>query len=207
MFESHEQALEYGIAYVDYHNAWGNTAAGSAQAARALLSLSKTLASISVRDSRAMITLAGDPWYKIAWNAYWGKWADVLRINEVKMPGIIIIGKGGEEFGLKDVGDGKIGVLDMSDPNNIIAVLDFTTADQVWDTGHGAVGLYYDNPLNDWYGHFFDRVPVWMESTKYPGMYWNTTGDLNFKGQLYVPKETDNGSHIMYPTGIPFPEQ
>jgi RHS repeat-associated protein len=146
----------------------------------------------------------GDPYngYSEAWHAYWNKWREIFGTNN--LPSIVIVGRGNEQFALKMMRDGKVGVWNLNDKNSVMTILDFTTYGLVWESPFGIVGLYYDNPLNDWYGNFFDRVPVWMESRSHPGLYWNTTGDHNFKGQLYRHQLLD-GNHIMSPTGIPFP--
>jgi hypothetical protein len=93
----------------------------------------------------------------------------------------------------------------MKDPNNVMSVLDLRNADGVLATMLGYSGIYYENPLNEWYGSFFDKVPVWKELEGRPGLYWNTTGDEHFQGKLYEHRFS-NGIHMMYPTDIKWPE-
>lgn len=127
----------------------------------------------------------------------------VNKLRDAEMPGIIIVGRGDEQFALKRMGRGQVGVVDVNDKNGIMQILDLRTANTLIETGLGGVGLYYDNPLNEWYGAFFDRVPVWMESQTHPGLYWNTAGDPGFNLDVLYRHKVEEGFHIMEPTETP----
>jgi RHS repeat-associated protein len=120
-----------------------------------------------------------------------------------KLPGFIIVGRGGEQYSLKTADGREVGVVDLNDKNGIFDILNIKVSNNLLETGLNGVALYYENPLNEWYGSFFDRVPVWMESTTHPGFYWNTAGDQGIDHSVLYKYVFEDGTHSMRPTTIP----
>lgn len=67
-------------------------------------------------------------------------WGQVLGINKLRnaeIPGIIIVGRGDEQFALRRMGRGRVGVVDVNDKNSIIQILDLRAANTLIETGLG----------------------------------------------------------------------
>src|SRR3546814_18152322 len=76
-------------------------------------------------------------WSKVAWNAFWNKWAEVLGIDGLPNVGVVIIGRGDEQFAIKSLKDGIVGVWKVGDAKSVMSILVFRTANKVWAIGMG----------------------------------------------------------------------
>ncbi|HEY9045038.1 MAG TPA: RHS repeat-associated core domain-containing protein [Ohtaekwangia sp.] len=143
-----------------------------------------------------------------AWNSYWWNLSDMLGLhNDIHNgPGIIIIGRGNEQFALKKLGEGKYGVWDLNDPKHIMNILNFTTASNILDAGFGAIGVFEEDPRNLYYGSWLPsaRIYVWREVPGHPGLYRYLGPNKKFQGKLFKYEYKD-GIHTMTPTSIPYP--
>jgi hypothetical protein len=146
----------------------------------------------------------GDPSYKEPnlLQSYWNKFKDVYGLNDLPNVGVVIIGRGNEQFSLKPLKDGIIGVWRVGDSKSVMSILDFRTASTVWDTGMGALGVYNEDPRNDWSGSFFDRLYQWNPVPGNSSLYFNV-GDPRLQ-EYYYEYQYDNrlGKHLMTPTTI-----
>jgi hypothetical protein len=203
-FGSSDEGFAAGINYNFAHNSWSSVQGGLEGSMERYYHLTNK-PDFSSDPASVTARVSGDPPYKLPnpWQAYVNKWRQILG----KMPnaGVVIIGRGSEEFALKTLKDGNIGVWKVGDPNSIMSILDFRTAGTVWDTGMGALGLYNEDPRNDWTGSFFDRLYQWNPAPGKPGLYFNV-GDERFY-EYYYKYEYNKalGKHTMVPTTIKFP--
>lgn len=144
---------------------------------------------------------------KTGWKHFGQMWKKLIGADKIPkiqdIAQIIIVGSGNEQFGLKNMGNGRIGVWDLNDDNSVMRILEFTISDNLLDVGTQAVGIFYENPLNEWHGNFFDRTMDWVPSERYPGHYFNTTHNPKYQG-YYFTHDYAGGIHTMTKTTIPF---
>jgi RHS repeat-associated protein len=108
--------------------------------------------------------------------------------------GVIIRGKALDEYGLKEMGFKNIGVLDLNDSKNIMAILSMMSAQGLNDVMDGVVVTYESDPLNR---YFAPGVKEFWESGVYEGYYRSMySADFAFKYQ-YV-----NAEYQMIPVHI-----
>ena len=107
---------------------------------------------------------------------------------------------------MKNVGKGRIGVWKIGDPNAVMTILDLTTLGNVFETGAGAVGIFSEDPRNQFTGNFFNSHDIWHEMPGQPGYYWAAHDDRFSQDVLYTHQYDDKTqSHIMRPSTIATP--
>lgn len=78
-------------------------------------------------------------------------WGKILGLNSAEKKRLkdfvqfIIIGKGGEQYSLETMGQGELGVVDMTDPNDLFLILNHLTVNNLLDAG-GAIVAQKDQP-------------------------------------------------------------
>jgi hypothetical protein len=144
---------------------------------------------------------------KKAARSYWRGFASMLGIDldkRNKIPGVIWIGKGMEQFSLRKLEDGRLGVINLNDPNNILRILDFTSGSNELDAVQKVVGLYEDDPRNNWRRDgFLNRSFEYFKATntEQDNYYIRAWDELDENGQFYYYEfEEKEGAYLMQRT-------
>ena len=146
---------------------------------------------------------------KKAWNTYWWHFADFLGIKHHYSPQIIILGGGLEDFSLRRVGKGRIGIVDLKDPKGIMKILDIRAGDKLLDAGGSAIELLYSDPRREWRWHNGIRSSDWGKDVDVsregrPDRFWYMWDDGKYPQGIYYEHQVIDGFHVMVPLNVKF---
>lgn len=116
---------------------------------------------------------------------------------------ILIIGKNGgtEQFAMRKMGNGRLGIWKVGDPESSMTILDLTIAGSLHDTAAGAMGIFLEDPRNLTEDRFFAPDLVWHEMPGMKGYYY--THDPRFSNEFYYKHDySPELGHRMVPSNI-----